>query len=192
MLILASGSPRRRDFLDLLAVQYRVEPADIDETPLQGESPVAVVRRLAEAKGVAVADRYPDEWVLSADTVVALDGEIMGKPAGVHQATEMLSRLSGRSHYVHTGIALTRRGEPSRVDHSTTIVRFRHVPTKDIDSYVATGEVFGKAGAYAVQGLGGMLVDRIEGELSTVVGLTLSVVVRLLSEAGIQDLMSPK
>lgn len=190
MLILASGSPRRRQLLDLLGVRYRVEAAGIDESLVPGETPAEAVLRLARSKGLAVADANPGRWVLSADTVVALDGRILGKPADEQEAIQMLASLSGNSHTVHTGVALCRSGEPAPAMHSTTVVRFRQLESVEIAAYVATGEPFGKAGAYAIQGLGGSLVDKIEGELSTVVGLTLSTTAQMLSGAGIRHRLS--
>lgn len=190
MLILASGSPRRRQLLDLLGVRYRIDAADIDESLVPGETPGDAVLRLARAKGRAVADVNPGQWVLSADTVVALDDHILGKPVDEQDAIQMLASLSGKSHLVHTGVALSHNGKPASAIHSTTTVRFRQLEAVEIGAYVATGEPFDKAGAYAIQGLGGTLVDKIEGELSTVVGLTLSVTTQLLSRAGIPHNLS--
>jgi septum formation protein len=191
MLILASGSPRRRDLLDLLRVAYRVDPAEIDETPIPNEIPAETIRRLAIAKGASVADRHPGEWVLSADTVVTFQGETFNKPADAGEATGMLYRLSGTVHEVHTGVALGEAGASWNFHHAVTAVRFRSLSAPEIEEYVATGEPFGKAGAYAVQGLGGTLVEHVEGELSTVIGLPLRATARMLSAAGISHALDP-
>ena len=185
MLILASGSPRRRELLDLLGVRFQVEPVEIDESVLPAETPEEAVLRLAIAKGSAACELHPDRWVLSADTVVAMDDRILGKPLDRIDAMRMLRRLSGTEHRVHTGIALSRSGGLPSAVHSETVVHFRDLDPVEIEAYVATGEPSDKAGAYAVQGLGGTLVDRVDGELSTVVGLTLSTTARLLSSVGI-------
>ena len=190
MLILASSSPRRRALLDLLDVAYRVEAAEIDETILPGETPKEAVERLALGKAGAVANSHPGQWVLGADTVVALDQTILGKPSDASDAVSMLSSLSGKTHQVHTGMALILKNKLTLIDQSHTSVRFRRIERKEISAYVATGEPFGKAGAYAVQGLGGSMVAAIEGELSTVVGLTLSSTMTLLGKAGIPHAMT--
>ncbi len=190
MLLLASGSPRRREVLDLLGVSYEVEAPAIDETPLPNEAPEQTVRRLAVAKGEALSDLHRDQWVLSADTVVASEGRILGKPISSPDAVAMLQLLSGRSHQVFTGIALSRQGARPMVEHAVATVRFRILEEREIEAYVATGEPFDKAGAYAAQGLGGAFVDRLDGEFSTVVGLTLSVTARLLTQAGIPNVMA--
>ncbi|MDF1597521.1 MAG: Maf family protein [Acidimicrobiia bacterium] len=190
MLLLASGSPRRSELLDLLGVSYIIESPSIDETPVPGECPERTVRRLAAAKGAAAAALHPDRWVLSADTVVALDDRVLGKPINGPDAVAMLRFLSGRSHQVFTGIALGRQGATPMVEHASATVRFRLLEEREIEAYVATGEPFDKAGAYAVQGVGGAFVDRLDGELSTVVGLTLSVTARLLGQAGIPSVLA--
>ena len=150
-------------------------PADVDETPLPGESPLDLVRRLAVAKAAAV-DGDP---VLAADTIVEVDGEILGKPVDAADARRMLRRLSGRSHRVHTGVAV-RSGEQVEVEVVTTIVTFVALTAESIDWYLATGEPFDKAGAYAIQGAGGVFVEAIRGSVSNVVGLPLATVARLL------------
>jgi septum formation protein len=174
-LVLASGSPRRRELLAHLGVPFTVVAADVDETPRPGEGPVELVRRLAAAKAAAV-DGDP---VLAADTVVELDGEILGKPADAAAARRMLARLSGRSHHVHTGVAL-RAGERLDVEVVTTAVTFAALTPEAIEWYVATGEPLDKAGAYAIQGAGGVFVESIHGSASNVVGLPLATVARLL------------
>ena len=179
-LVLASASPRRRELLQRLGWQFEVRPADVDETPIAGEDPVAYVRRLAEAKAVAVFADTPDAVVLAADTVVDLDGALLGKPADTGSARSMLRRLSGRTHRVHTGVAVASSSR-CRVGSDTTFVTMAPLGTSVIEWYVGTGEPLDKAGAYAIQGAGAMFVERVRGSTSNVVGLPLAVVARLLA-----------
>ncbi len=174
-LVLASGSPRRKELLARLGLAFSIAVPDVDETPAPGEAPVDLVRRLAVAKAVAV-DGDP---VLAADTVVDVDGEVLGKPAGADDARRMLRRLSGRSHRVHTAVAV-RSGERVDVEVVTTIVTFVALQPAVIEWYVGTGEPLDKAGAYAVQGTGGVFVERVRGSVSNVVGLPLTAVASLL------------
>jgi septum formation protein len=180
VLVLASGSPRRRELLARLGVRFTVVPADIDETPRAGEDPLAYVERLAAEKAASVHD---GDVVLAADTTVVLDGTILGKPADAGEAAAMLRALSGRAHLVHTGVT-ARRGRRSTTTSATTLVRFADLTADDIAWYVATGEPMDKAGAYALQGAGGVFVVGIEGSASNVVGLPLHVVPVLLAELG--------
>jgi nucleoside triphosphate pyrophosphatase len=181
--VLASGSPRRRDLLDQLGVTFTVAVPDIDETPRSGEDPVGYVGRLAVAKSAAVA-APGDALVIAADTTVDLDGRILGKPADAAEATAMLKALSGRTHRVHTGVAL-RRGAVSNAGVATTLVTMTPIGDHALRWYVGTGEPLDKAGAYAVQGAGGVFVERIRGSVSNVVGLPLHLVVRLAAELGV-------
>jgi septum formation protein len=177
-LILASTSPRRRELIAVLGIPFRVvAPVGVDETPFDGESPRELARRLAAEKAQSV-DGDP---VLAADTVVEIDGEILGKPVDADDARRMLRRLSGRIHLVHTGVAV-RSGEGVRVEVAvvTTSVRFVPLTPEAIEWYLATGEPFDKAGAYAIQGAGGVFVEGVEGSVSNVVGLPLSTVVAML------------
>ena len=169
-LILASGSPRRRQLLELIGVKFEVAPADIDETPLPDENPVAYASRAARDKALAVATGHPGRLVLGADTVVEIDQEILGKPSSMDEAADMLRRLSGKSHLVHTALALVTDGAAHEVVDSAR-VQFIDLTDKMIRWYVATGEPMDKAGAYAVQGLGGLLVEGVEGSPNTVIGL---------------------
>jgi septum formation protein len=178
-LVLASASPRRRELLGRLGLSFEVVPADVDETPEQGERPLALVRRLAATKAEAV----DGDTVLAADTIVEVDGEILGKPADEADARRMLRRLSARSHRVHTGVAV-RAGERLEVQSVTTIVTFVPLLPSAIDWYLATGEPFDKAGAYAIQGAGGVFVESIRGSVSNVVGLPLTTVAKMLQDAG--------
>ena len=169
-LILASGSPRRRQLLELIGVSFAVLPADVDETPLAGEDPVAYASRAARDKALEVAASHPGRLVLGADTVVEIDQEILGKPASEDDAASMLRRLSGRSHLVHTALALV-IGDTAHEVVDTAQVQFTDLTEEIIRWYVATGEPMDKAGAYAIQGLGGLLVARVEGSPNTVIGL---------------------
>jgi len=169
-LILASGSPRRRQLLELIGVSFAVLPADVDETPLAGEDPVAYASRAARDKALEVAASHPGRLVLGADTVVEVDQEILGKPASADDAATMLRRLSGRSHVVHTALALVTDSTAHEVVDSAR-VQLVDLTDEMIRWYVATGEPMDKAGAYAIQGLGGLLVAGVEGSPHTVVGL---------------------
>lgn len=181
--VLASGSPRRRELLAQLGVVFTTASPDVDETPLPGEGPVGYVHRLAIAKAFAV-DVPPGALVVAADTTVDLGGEILGKPVDPDDARTMLARLSARTHRVHTGVAL-RRGENLVSEVITTLVTFTPLTPALIDWYVSTGEPLDKAGAYAVQGAGGVLVQRVHGSVSNVVGLPLHAVARLAEQLGV-------
>lgn len=185
-LILASASPRRRALLDLLGLVFEVRPADVDETPHPGEDPSHYARRLAFEKARAVADSHRRP-VLAADTVVAVDGEILGKPSDEEDAQSMLRRLSGRSHLVHTGVALTTDGRSESLVDTATVV-FRSLTDAEIRWYVATGEPADKAGAYAVQGAGGLLVEAVEGSPQTVIGLPVHRLPALFARCGLDFL----
>ena len=185
--LLASRSPRRRELLAQLGVEFSVVAPDIDESTVAGEGPVEYVRRLAGEKARAVA-ADAETLVLAADTTVELDGEILGKPTDDRDAATMLRRLSARTHRVHTGVAARLAGaEVSEV--VTSLVTFTPLTAATIDWYVATGEPLDKAGAYAVQGAGGVFVQRVRGSVSNVVGLPLHAVVRLVGDLGV-DLLS--
>lgn len=186
-LVLASGSPRRTELLSRLGIAHEVDPAHIAEDVLPGEAPGPHVERLAREKARSVAARWPDVWVLAGDTVVVRDGEILGKPANEAQARQMLTGLAGRAHQVVSGLALAEPGT-GRVysRHDMARVVFRRLADREIAEYVATGEPLDKAGAYGIQGMGGALVTRVEGDYHTVVGLPLSGLVTLLEEAGLR------
>ncbi|WP_224367292.1 Maf family protein [Hyalangium versicolor] len=182
-LVLASGSPRRRDLLTQLGLRFTVSAADIDETPLPGEPADVYVLRLAREKARTVAGRFPGAWVLAADTTVAMGAELLGKPVDPAEARDMLTRLSGRTHAVYTGVALAGRAESSMVIR--TGVTFRTLSAGEIDWYVATGEPLDKAGAYGMQGKGSFLVSGIEGSPTNVIGLPLGETLELLTQAGV-------
>lgn len=180
-LVLASASPRRAELLRAAGFDFEVDPADVDERVVAGESPREHVLRLARAKAAAAAARHPDAAVVGADTVVAVDGAILGKPSDPADARRMLRLLSGRSHDVHTGVAVIYRGVLAEAAE-VSAVRFTPLTEEEIDWYVASGEPDDKAGAYAIQGLAARFVDRIEGSYGTVVGLPIHLVHRLLKE----------
>jgi septum formation protein len=164
-----------------LGLEFTICPAEVDETPLPGEGPDTFARRLAIAKARAVAAAHPHAWVVGADTVVTLDGLILGKPADADEALATLRRLAGRSHQVLSAFCLcsVEQGvEETEVD--STGVTFVAAPECLLASYIATGEPMDKAGSYCIQGLGGVLVRRIEGSCATVIGLPLDRVVAIL------------
>ena len=182
-LVLASGSPRRRQLLESLGLEIEVRPADIDETPLESESGCDCALRLAEAKARSVVRE--GELVLAADTVVVLEGDLLGKPGNAAEAAAMLRRLSGREHEVMTGVAVCDLSRSLRLAFvEVTKVRFAELSEAEIAWYVATGEPLDKAGAYGIQGHGSLFVDAIEGNYSNVVGLPLAPTYRLLRRAG--------
>ena len=183
-MILASESPRRRELLDAVGVPFRVVPSGVDEIPHPGESPSRFVRRAALDKGEAVAERYPSSFILSADTIVVADGRILGKPRDRAEARRMLSRLAGREHRVVTAICLLCRERGFReLGTEVTRVRFRPLTAAEVAAYARTGECDDKAGAYAAQGAGMLLIDRIAGSFSNVVGLPMTRVVEMLARA---------
>jgi septum formation protein len=184
--VLASASPRRRDLLAQMGVEPVVVPADIDESVLPGEHPVAYVRRLSVAKATAIAAE-PTDLVIAADTTVDLDGRILGKPADAAEARAMLRALSARTHRVHTGVTL-RLGGRTATDVATTMVTFTPITDHALEWYVGTGEPFDKAGAYAIQGQAAVFVASVKGSVSNVVGLPLTTVVALARSLGVDDL----
>ena len=178
-IILASRSPRRAELLAAAGFAFEVLAADVDETPHDVEDPAEYVERLAIEKASAVFAMRPDARVLGADTTVTIDGEILGKPASDDEARRMLERLRGRSHLVHTGVAVvSASGIDSAVD--TTRVWFDAMTDEDISWYVATGEPVDRAGAYAIQGVAARFIPRIEGSYSNVVGLPVAMVSSIL------------
>jgi len=167
--ILASGSPRRRQWMEALQIPYEIWKPEVDESPLPKEEPEAMVERLARAKAEIVALVNPGRWIIAADTTVAVDHHVLGKPEDAEDAVRMLNLIQGRYHQVHTGLCLRQDGEiHSLVD--TAQVHMRVMTDEQIRWYVATGEPMDKAGAYAVQGITALFIDRIEGSFSTVMG----------------------
>lgn len=184
-LILASASPRRTELLTQLGAAFERRPVDVDETPLDGEKPVAMVRRLALAK-VGAGGAGGGEVVLAADTIVVIDGGILGKPTSPADAEAMLGKLCGRAHTVYTGVAVGRGGDKVQVEVESTEVELIALDRDTIHRYVATGEPMDKAGSYAIQGLGAAFVARIDGSYSNVVGLPLALTRELLATCDIE------
>ena len=186
--ILASKSPRRRELLGALGekmgFEFEIITEEVDETVEEGVCPYDAVRILAERKGKAVADRdeLSDALVISSDTLVELDGVALGKPIDKDDAVRMLSSLSGRGHFVRTGVVVHYKGMVKSGVASTEVI-FLPLSKDDIDSYVASGEPMDKAGAYGIQGGAGKFVKEYCGDFDTVVGLSLSLTERLISEA---------
>jgi septum formation protein len=174
-LILASASPRRRDLLAREGVRFEIIPADIVEQPMPGESPVALAGRLAGEKALAIAQRIgpePVRWILGADTIVVIDDDILGKPVDVEDAERLLTKLVGRTHSVITAFSLVCSDDcEPHVDWTESRVTMRSADTEEIRAYVATGEPMDKAGAYALQGMGGALVEKVVGSRDNVIGL---------------------
>jgi septum formation protein len=181
-LLLASTSPRRRELLRRAGFDFEVRPSHIVEEIQRGERPEEFARRAAREKATQVAASCPTgSFVLGADTVVVIDGEMLGKPSDPQDATRMLRLLSGRTHQVHTGICLVRApDEIEALKHETTLVTFRELDEEEIRRYVVSGEPLDKAGAYAVQGLASKFVTRISGCYSNVVGLPVALVYEIL------------
>src|SRR4051794_13042184 len=203
-LILASSSPRRQELLREIGVPFQVHAANINEDQIAGEAPIAYALRLAREKAQAVAAQYPESYVLGADTIVVLRGEVLGKPKDQQDAARMLRLLSGRDHEVTTAVSLimpsavppstavpnmlvgtVAQGTLAETRACTTKVYFREIAETEIQQYVAGGEPMDKAGAYAIQGGASRWTDRIEGEFSNVVGLPLSLVTEMLKITGL-------
>jgi septum formation protein len=200
MLVLASASPRRQELLRNVGISFAVQVADLDETPLPGEGARDCAERLAREKALKVWRARPQDVVLGADTVVVVDGTILGKPADGDDAARMLRMLSGREHRVITGVCLVRgvvSGQGSAASElearareelksasETTVVTMSEISEREIRDYVATGEPMDKAGAYAIQGIASRWIPRIEGDYSNVVGLPVALVYRMLRKDG--------
>jgi septum formation protein len=184
-LVLASGSPRRRQLLEMLGLPFRVVPPGVDETRESSELPEVYVVRLAREKARVVAAREPGELVLAADTTVVLRGDIFEKPDTPAAAEAMLARLEGRTHQVMTAVAVAR---DRRLEHAldVTDVTFRALSGDAIAAYVATGEPMDKAGAYAIQGKGAALIEGIRGDFFGVMGLPLRLALELLERFGLR------
>lgn len=178
-IVLASRSPRRVQLLAELGIEPVVDPADVDETPRQNEDPVAYVRRVAADKARRVAQRHSGATVIAADTTVDIDGRILGQPLDIDDARTMLRTLSARTHRVHTAVVVI-DAQSERADVVTSLVTFQPLDDETLKWYLSTGESLGKAGAYAVQGHGSVLVERVQGSMSNVVGLPLASTARLL------------
>ncbi len=197
MLILASASPRRQELLRNAGIPFRVQPADIDESPRVGEGAQECAERLAREKALAVFQAHPQSYVLGADTIVVVDDTILGKPRDANDAAQMLRLLSGRTHAVITGVCVVGPDAvgsvvscqllvASRTETAseTTLVTFCEISESEIRDYVATGEPMDKAGAYGIQGIASRWIPRIEGDYSNVVGLPVARVYAMLRERG--------
>lgn len=184
--VLASSSPRRRELLSMIGVEHRVVPADIDERYLPGEDAVAHAERLAREKAstVAAMPEGADALIIAADTIVVVDGDVLGKPRDREEAVAMLERLSGRSHIVHTAVAVRQDGREAYGVESP-VVTFKPLDRPTIDAYVDTGEPMDKAGAYGIQGFGATLVRRVEGDYFAVMGLPLQRTIALVESLGV-------
>jgi septum formation protein len=180
--LLASASPRRRELLNLVGIGHEVRPADIDETYLPAEVPRAHAERLAREKALAID--APDAVTIGSDTIVVVDGQVLGKPRDRAHAAEMLRQLSGRSHIVMTGVAARWRGELASGLEEVGVT-FRQLSDDEIERYIDTGEPMDKAGAYGIQGFGATIVDRVDGDYFAVMGLPLNLLVRLLRSLGL-------
>lgn len=182
-IILASKSPRRRELLSGLAVGFEIITEEVDESLSEGTDIREGTEILAVRKGRAVAEKYPNAMVISSDTLVELDGVALGKPKDENDARRMLRSLSGRSHNVHTGVAVHYSGKVySGV--ATSSVIFKKLTDGEIDGYIATGEPMYKAGSYGIQGLGGRFVEGYVGDFDTIVGLSMRLLGELVAEAG--------
>ena len=186
-LILASGSPRRRELLSLYTTDFEVCASDFDERAVQAESPAALAEALARGKCLAVAGQNPGCLVVGSDTVVELDGEVFGKPKGADDARRMLRALSGRTHQVHTGVCVS-AGTPAESFVATCKVTFFPIPEEEMERCIASGEPFDKAGAYAIQGQAALWLDRLEGDYYTIMGLPVSRTARLLERVSGKNL----
>jgi septum formation protein len=183
--ILASASPRRSELLDLVGIAHEIQPADIDETYREGEEAAEHAERLAREKGAVIAERNPDAIVISADTIVLVDGLVLGKPRDEDDAARMLSLLSGQTHVVLTAVAVTYGGK-MRSGVESVRVTFRPLTRERIRAYIATGEPMDKAGAYGIQGFGATLVERIDGDYFAVMGLAIARMIDLLEGIGVR------
>jgi septum formation protein len=182
-LILASSSPRRKELLENIHLSFKVSSSDVDESFSNGLSPAEVVMELADRKAKAVAVSNPESFVLGADTIVVLDGSILGKPNDEQEAIEMLKKLSGNTHEVYTGVAIV-SPKDSICFYEKTTVTFWELTETEINMYVSSGEPLDKAGAYGIQQLGSFLVKEIHGDYFSVVGLPVARTVRELRRAG--------
>ncbi len=186
--ILASASPRRRELLSLVGIEHEVRPANIDESYLDGEAPREHAERLARGKASAIDESTA--VTIGSDTIVVVDGDVLGKPRDRSHAAEMLRRLSGRSHVVMTGVAVRWRGKlVSGLEEVG--VTFRALSDEEIERYIDTGEPMDKAGAYGIQGFGATIVDRVDGDYFAVMGLALNRLVQLFRELGLGYAFGP-
>jgi septum formation protein len=187
--ILASASPRRRELLASIGLEFEVKPSNVPEVRQDGEAPEEYVARLSRDKANALAEQHPSEWIIAADTTVLLGEELLEKPVDARDAERMLATIAGKTHIVYTGVTLENAGRgyrDTRVAESE--VRMLPLERNEIEWYVRTGEPLDKAGAYAVQGIGAMFIDSIHGSYTNVVGLPLATLFQMLRRAGIDPL----
>jgi septum formation protein len=188
-LILASNSPRRRYLLEQAGLTFSVVPSTVDESSVSTDPPEDHVRLLAQAKAMEVSERYPDSWVIGGDTLVLIDGAVLGKPDTATRAREMLETLSGKTHRVLTSFCICCKANGRSFCQTVeSKVLFKTLSDAEIDWYIRTGEPFDKAGGYAVQGLGSFFVKRIEGSYTNVVGLPVCEVMEYLLTEGVVSL----
>ena len=183
--VLASGSPRRHDLLNLVGIAHEVRPSNIDETMRARETPRRHAERLAREKATAIATRDPNLITIGADTIVVVNRKVLGKPRDTTHAAEMLKALSGREHTVVTAVAVA-RGKKVRSAVEEVRVKFRRLHEDEIDAYIATGEPMDKAGAYGIQGYGATIVECVDGDYFAVMGLPLARLVALLRDLGVK------
>ena len=184
-LILASASPRRQELLRAMGLKFKTVPAYVNENYLAGESPRQHVKRLSNDKAMVIAKKYPEAWVLGADTIVVIDGLVLGKPKNEFQAREMLQKLSGREHKVFTGFTIARlAAEIYQTKVIQSAVQFKTISPKEMKWYVACDEPYDKAGGYAVQGKGACFIKSIRGSYTNVIGLPLCEVLEAFNKLG--------
>jgi len=182
--ILASASPRRIELLKLMGIDFAVVPSGVDETFHREETAREHVLRLSEEKALAVSCRHPDAWVLGADTIVIVAGEVLGKPESIPEAMTMLEKLSGREHEVFTGFSIVREDTGTRIRNVVaSSVLFREISGDEMDWYAGLEEPYDKAGAYAVQGMGAFFIREIRGSYTNIMGLPLCEVIDALKRA---------
>ena len=174
-IILASASPRRKEILENANVKFKIMSSDIEELTLDGESPCQMVMRLAFEKGIDIANKQKSDLVISADTIVVLDNNVLGKPKDEKEARYMIESLSGKTHQVITGISLINlENNKMIIDYVISNVKFKNLSVEDINDYISTNESLDKAGAYGIQGYGALLVEEIQGDYFNIVGLPIS------------------
>ena len=187
MIILASKSPRRKQLLSMMGLDFTVQTADIDETMDQSQTPAHEVAAVSARKAEKIAREHPDDIIVSADTIVVIDGKILGKPKSAADAADMLRLLSGRTHTVYTGLTVYANGE-SKTQVVGTEVTFRALSDAEIRAYIHTGEPMDKAGSYGIQGYGSMFVSHLNGDYFCVMGLPVCTLGEMLREAGVEIL----
>jgi septum formation protein len=185
-LLLASTSPRRRELLGLLGLPFRIIPPTCKETLSPSLSPIEQTRQLARDKAQSVANQHPEDLVIGSDTVIEIEGRLFGKPENMQEAESMLRHLRGRRHQVHTSVAIMQQGTTISIDFvETALVWFKPFDETTLTSYLATEESLGKAGSYSIQGWGAQLIDKIEGDYPTIVGLPLWRTAKVLAQQGV-------